>query len=238
MAKQEREYFVGRRDNSIWYELNGSYYARAIPGSIKQPEATKMRSTNFAIATRVGRTMRCLLLQVIPFSKDKKMQNRFGKAIMKWLQLNMPEQLLPATSQPFIQNFQFNNECTLKERWKIALPVTRPGDDMLQLHIPAFTPEQGIAAPAHTTLVTCTITAAACTLENGADASNFIKSLSIPYTSIEIPAQIIDLPITTPPGSLLVVAVMLKYTLSKKGRLKPTTNIAFMPSAIIAAMYV
>jgi len=53
-----------------------------------------------------------------------------------------------------------------------------------------------------------------------------------------VPAQNILLPIAMPLGSLVVVAVSLTYFVSKKGKHVPTDQVAFMPSGIVAAMYV
>jgi len=41
-----------------------------------------------------------------------------------------------------------------------------------------------------------------------------------------------------PAGSLIIVAVFLTYFVSKKSKQVATDNIAFMPSGIVAAMYV
>jgi len=53
-----------------------------------------------------------------------------------------------------------------------------------------------------------------------------------------VPAQNIQLPIAMPAGSLVVVAVSLTYFVSKKGKHVPTDQVAFMPSGIVATMYV
>jgi hypothetical protein len=53
-----------------------------------------------------------------------------------------------------------------------------------------------------------------------------------------MPAQNIQLPVAMPAGSLVVVAVSLTYFVSKKGKQVPTENSAFMPSGVVAAIYV
>jgi hypothetical protein len=50
--------------------------------------------------------------------------------------------------------------------------------------------------------------------------------------------QNIQLPVSMPAGSLVVVAVSLTYFVSRKRKLVATDNIAFMPSGIVGAMYV
>ena len=238
MGKQKDLKYVGRDGNVIYYELNGGYYTRIAPGRIKQTAATKIRSSNFAVAAGANSVLRTLLQPAIPFPKDKKMQNRFGGAIMKWLQLQTPEQLEPAANLPYLQDFQFNEATSIRERWKVPVTVNKQTGDVLQLHIPAFIPKEKIAAPAWTNRVECTIAAASCTLKNSLTNGNSVHAFSIPYNDLEIPAQNIQLPVPMPAGSLVVVAVSLTYIVSKKRKLVPTDNIAFMPSGIVAAMYV
>jgi hypothetical protein len=238
MARQLNQYYVGRQGNVIFYKLNEGYYLRSMPVAFKQTTATKIRSTNFAIASRAGRTLRYLLEPVIPFSKDKRMQNHFAGAIMKWLKLNTMQQIEPAANLPFIQNFQFNSACSLSCRWKTGWQVTPVNDGMLSVYIPAFIPLQNISAPASTVSIECTITVASCTLENGEENGSFTKSFSIPYTDDEIPGQVQSFPLAMPAGSLVVAAVALQYNVIKNGIIKPTANAAFMPSGVIKALYV
>ena len=238
MAKQRAQYRVGREGNVIFYKLNGDYYLRTVPARVRQTKATKLRSSNFSIAVGAASVLRKLLEPAIPFPKDKKMQNSFGGAIMKWLKQETQKQLKPGVDLPYIQGFQFNEKTELRSRWKVTLAVTKIADNLIQLHIPAFIPADKIQAPAWTHTVECTIAAAACTLQNTITNGNTTNAFSIPYNSTEIPAQTIDLPLSMPPGSLVVVVVSLTCIVSKKNKLVPTDNIAFMPAGIIAAMYV
>ena len=238
MGKQNDQTYVGRIGNTIYYELNGGFYTRAVPAKVRQTKATKICSKNFAVAAGANRVLRSLLQPAIPFPKDKKMQNRFGGAIMKWLQLKTPEQLEPATNLPYLQDFQFNEATSIRERWKVPLTVNKQMGDVLQLHIPAFIPKEKIAAPAWTNGIECTIAAASCNLKNSLTNGNSVQAFTIPYNDTLVPAQNIQLPVRMPAGSLVVVAVSLTYFVSKKRRQVATDNIAFMPSGIVAAMYV
>ena len=238
MGKQKDLKYVGRDGNVIYYELNGGYYTRIAPGHIKQTTATKMRSRNFAIAAAANRVLRSLLQPALPFPKDKKMQNRFGGAIMKWLEQKPIKELEPATNLPYLQHFQFNEATSLQERWKVPITVNQQKEDLLQLHIPAFIPKEKIAAPAWTNVVECTVAAASCSLENSGTNGNSIHAFSIPFNDAEIAAQNILLPVSMPAGSLVVVAVSLRYMVSKKRKQVPTDQIAFMPSGIVDARYV
>jgi hypothetical protein len=52
---------------------------------VKQPAATKIRSGNFGIAARAGKTLRSGLIPSMPNATDQSMQNSFSGAISKWL---------------------------------------------------------------------------------------------------------------------------------------------------------
>ena len=238
MGKQKDLKYVDRQGNLIYYELNGGYYIRTAPGKIKQSAATKIRSSNFAVAAGANRLLRQLLQPAIPFPKDKKMQNRFGGAIMKWMKQQNPEQLQAGKKLPFIHDFQFNEATSLQERWKVELTVNQQKPNILKLHIPAFIPKEKIAAPAWTKRVECTVAAASCILKEKTANGSSIHAFSIPYDNLEIPAQDIQLLVPMPTGSLVVMAVSLTYYVSKKGKQVPTEQVAFMPSGVVEAMYV
>lgn len=238
MAQQANQYDNGRQGNPIYYKLNEGYFIRSVPVVVKQTAATKIQNSNFEIASKAGRMFRYLLEPAIPFSKDKKMQNRFAGTFMKWLQLNTLVQLQPATNLPFVQNFQFNDACSLIEKCKIPLRVIAVNNGMLQLHFPAFIPVKSFAAPAHTNSINFVITTASCTLQSGEENGSFTRQFMIPYLTTAIPEQIIKLPIAMHRGSLIIVAVSLQYNIGKNGNFKPSANKAFLPSGIITSMYV
>jgi hypothetical protein len=238
MAKQKNMHYAGRVGNIVYYELNGGYYLRTVPARVRQTAATKRRSSNFSFAVGASRVLRALLLPALPFPKDKKMQNRFGGAIMKWLKLQTIKQLASDHDLPFIQNFQFNDKTDLRGRWKIPMQVTKAGEGLLQLSLPAFVPVEKMAAPTGTLSVTCNLAAASCTLKNSVPNGNAIHSFSIPYTSEEMRARIIDLPVPMPAGSLVVVALSLTCLVAGKTKTAPSANIAFRPSGIVGSMYV
>lgn len=237
MAKQQNMFYVGRKGNIVYYELNGGYYLRTVPSRVRQTAATKRRSSNFSVAVGAGRVLRALLLPAIPFPKDKKMQNDFGGAIMKWLKQETLNQLVPANHLPYIQDFQFNNKTDVRERWKVPLSVIKPDEGLLQLSVPAFVPVEKIAAPAGTVSVTCTVAAASCTLRNSLSNGDYCCSFNIPYTTEEMPARIVDLPVAMPAGSLVVVAVSLTCMVAGKNKTVPSGNIAFRAAGVVGAMY-
>jgi hypothetical protein len=65
----------------------------------------------------------------------------------------------------------------------------------------------------------------------------FSTTLRFDYNDVEVPAQIIAMPLPTLQGSLVVTAVSLVYCYIKNGQLQKTANKAFMPANVIRAMY-
>src|SRR5665213_413714 len=108
---------------------------------------------------------------------------------------------------------------------------------MMELKIPAFVPSIAVSAPANTFSVTSHIIAAGCNMENGVATGGFNTILDFEYNDIEVPEQTIPLPMPTPGGSLVAIAIFLEYIYLKDGHLQKTTNKAFMPSGVVNAMY-
>jgi hypothetical protein len=234
MAIQSATYLTGKINNIVFYQRSGTYIARTVPATVKQSAATRVRSKNFGIAAAAGRSLRCSLQQALPFPKNKIMQSRFSGAITHWLGITDPGGLPPQTGLPFISEFSFNEATGIKERWKLPLTVTKVDEQLLQLQIPAFTPTQVIAAPAHTAMIACRIIAASCNLQSPTAQGSFSTMLSIPYTDISIPALLLPMALPVASGYLVVTVVSFTY-LFQNG--EKEQRAAFMPSGIIDARY-
>ena len=234
MARQKSTFISGKMGNIIFYKRNGNYFARMAPDKVKQTAPTKKRSSNFGIASSAGKTLRKLLLPSLPFPKDKKMQNDFMGAIAKWLRLNNMKDLKAATRLPFLTNFNFNEKTGIGERWKVSINVTQPAANRIEIDIPAYAPAKKIIAPAHTTGIICSLTAASCRLKDGFALGSFTKTINIPYNNDLVSASKLSMPVPTTKGALIIVAASFTYILS--GR-KMNNKIAFMPSSVIDARY-
>ena len=237
MAKQKNQYFVGRIGHVIYYELNGQYYMRSVPEKVNQQPASKVTSKHFAIASTAGGVLRRHLLPVLPFSRSKPMQNGFASAIARWLNATTTVPGQATTGVPDLQNFSFNAATSVSERWKIDMRITHDGSSLLQLHLPAFVPKDCITAPAKTRQLVCTITAATCGLQGDKAGDGFTVPLSFPYNREMIPAQTIPLPLNVSAGSLVTVAVALRYIVMLNNALTPYDRPEFMPAEVVAAMY-
>lgn len=233
MAIQLTNYVSGRIGGVVFYQRLGQHIARSLPTTVKQSTATRRRSLNFGVACRAAKTLRTLLAPVIPFPKDKAMQNRFAGAIAKWMGQSDPLTMPTTAEISFVTGFSFNDQAHLPEKWSSSLVVTQPSSQLIEVNIPPFIPTRDIPAPAHTTEIKCTIAAAVCQLASGEAISSYQASFTIPYTDKEHSAEKIELPVSIVAGSMVVVAVGLEYF----GRNGMESKPAFMPCGVVNASF-
>jgi len=236
MPSQIDVQITGRIQNLIFYKRGDKYYARSVPVKVKQTKATKKRAIEFGKASRIGKCLRQQLLPVIPFPADNKMQTRLVSALFQWLRSGY-DAAQPNNEVPFVSNFLFTEGCSIKDRWKVALQVTKPEEGLLQVTIPAFVPVKSISAPAGTVTVKCNIAATACDVANGITAGGTCTSLHFDFNEDEVPEQIISLPLPTSKGNVVVTAISLEYFFVKNGYPQKIVKKAFMPAGVVRAMY-
>lgn len=234
MAVQTATFLKGKINNVIFYQIGNTHAARSAPAAVRQTEATKVRSRNFGLASSAGRTLRSLLLPVLPFPKDKKMQSRFSGAIAQWLAQNNAADLQPQPSIPFVTGFSFNDATSFAERCKLSLTVTQRSSNEIEILLPAFVPTAVVSAPAHTVMVEFIITVASCGLTNAVAGGTVTHRIEIPYNNTEQSAQSLLFPVSTAPGSLLITAAALRYTLAN-GEVENRS--AFLPASVVEGRY-
>jgi hypothetical protein len=235
MAIQMEIYIKGRQGNTVFYKRQGKWISRSAPAKVKQTKAMKTRSTNFGIASAAGKHLRHLLEPVLPFPKDKKMQNSFSGTIALWLKLQAKNAIAPSQDIEALNGFNINEKTSVAERFRVACTVSGNRGQPLQLYIPAFVPARAISAPAHTSSVIIKVCAAACMPGSGEGQGKADFSFELPYNDSRVAEQFISLPVNTLAGSLVVTVMSGSYKLSTG---KPVTNLAFMPcSAIIGRFY-
>jgi len=229
---------TGRIQNLVFYKLGDRYCVRTVPSRVKQTKATKARGKQFGIASRAGAALRRQLLNVIPFPSDNNMQTRLVSAIYKYIQLVEKIQPEQTDQLAHIDDFQFTTGYTILDRWKVALCVIRNPEGGLQLNIPAFIPTRNISAPAETVSVICEIAAGGFDRKTGNPSGGFSTSLRYQYNDVEVPEQVIRMPIPMPPGCVIVTAISFQYRMRKNGHESAVKKKAFMPAGIVSAMYV
>lgn len=237
MAKIKDVFVSGTLEHLVFYRRMGTNCARMKRFNIRQTEATKARSFNFGIASRVGKGLRVGLSDVIPFPKDRSMQSRFSGAIAKWLGLSKVNELPSCDAAVYISDFAFTKGTTFRERFKAPIIISQPADNLVTVTIGAFVPGASIIAPAGTVSVNCTISVAGCMLKSGTPMGRETHRFEIPFNNIEIPAQTFDFHITIPSGSLIITAACLTYNILKNNRLTKTGKFGFVPAGILNARY-
>ncbi len=236
MPSQINLQITGRIQNIVFYKRGDKYYARSVPGRIRQTKATKKRATEFGKAATAGKILRQQLLPVIPFPADNKMQTRLVSDLFSWLRSGFDREQ-PCDPLPFLNDFSFTESDTIGGRWRGSLEITKASEGMMQMKIPAFVPAKNILAPAGTILVKCNIATGGYDLRNGGTSGGSSTSLNFNYNDEPVPEQTISLPTPTPSQSLIVTGVSLEYYFNKNGHLQKSMNKAFMPAGIVKAMY-
>ena len=238
MAKVTDVFLNGTIGNVVFYRRMGTQCARSRPLHVKQSAATKIRSANFGIAARAGKTLRSGLTASMPNATDRSMQSRFSGAISKWLGTSGIDELPSTEAVPYISTLEFTKEQPVRQRFKVPLTISVPHANAVSVSIDSFIPSEQIVAPAGTKLVTLVISVSGCLLKTGEPTGSETHTIDIPYDNTTVAAQLLDFHVKTPSQSLVVTAAQLIY---KRFEYNTWVNInkeAFVPAGVIDARYV
>jgi hypothetical protein len=234
MALQVENFLSGRIGNIVFYKRAGKWIARAAAGKVKQSKATKSWSNIFGKASTAGKSLRVLLRDILPDKQDKEMQNDFSGAIARCMKLLEANGMQPLWPIPELGEHDFNKKTGVRERFRVAIKVSKLSDNLLQIYIPSFTPSRSIAAPAHTKRVDVHICTASCKLPGGQSQGSAGYSLPVPYDDQPISEQFIQLSVDCTPGSLLLTGIRMRYILAGE---QQVLKDAFTPSSIVDAAF-
>jgi hypothetical protein len=232
MAVQTEIYLSGKLNNLVFYTSGGKKLVRSTPSNVKQSINTVTRSRNFGFAAKAGRVLRSQLEPVIPFPKDRAVQNLFTGAISRWLGLSDINILPPQTPVALI-GFSFNQQLAFTDRCKIPFTISNTATE-LQITIPAFIPAEVFAAPAGTQQVQLSFSLAACGLLRSNPHNAQIKKLEISYNKQLQPAQTVALPALTDPDTLLVLVAAIRF-MNEQGM--ADSREVFLPATVLWAAY-
>jgi hypothetical protein len=238
MAKVTDVFLNGSVGNVVFYRRMGTNCARSRALHVKQSAATKIRSANFGIAARAGKTLRSGLTPSMPNATDRSMQSRFSGAIAKWLGTSGIDELPSADTVPYISALEFTKEQPVSQRFKVPLTISVPQANVLTVSIDAFIPSKQIVAPAGTGLVTLVISVAGCLLKTGEPTGSETHAIDIPYNDSTVAAQVLEFHVNTPSQSLVVTAARLIYNRFEYNSWVNMNKEAFVPAGMINARYV
>lgn len=221
----------------IYYKLRGGYYMRSKPKSNKQTKATKQAASFFGLAQIAAGNIRNALNSVLANHKIFDKKNNLAQPINQWMQTGALSNNSKQNDLDFISGYEFNSKCALATRWKIKCSVERSTGNTLLLNIPAYNAAQKMQVPAGTKTVNIFILACSCNVQRKQLTGMYSIQQTIAYNNSNIPAQQIALPVQTAKGNLTIVFITLRYTVIKNGKQQMVQEQAWMPGAVVAALY-
>jgi hypothetical protein len=237
MARVTDVFMSGTVGNMVLYRRMDKNCARIKREGIQQTAATKMRSENFGIASRVSSYLRKGLYAVIPSPTNRSMQSRFSGAIAKWLRLCDVDTLPSCDVAPYISGFQFMDGGTFNERFRVPVTVSTVETNLITVSVNDFVPVERVLAPAGTVMLELVIAVSGCMLKTGTPIGSGVQRIQVPYNENAITAQTLHFKIPIPVGSLVITAAWLQYFVLKNNRISRSENPAYMPAGVINARY-
>jgi hypothetical protein len=229
--------YTGRIGNVIHYKLGDKFYCRSVPKKYKQTKATKVKASEFGMASTIGRVIRENLETIIFNKADTKMQTRLVGDIFQWLQV---ARYMPASSvtTPHLDRFIFSiGSPTLSARWKAKFEVSSPTSGQIRIAIPSFIPKTSFKAPPRTTTVACRIASVVIDVENKKEIGSAQNEIIYSNDKNTVEAQNINQELPMPKGSLLVTGLCLEFSILNRSVTVPTKDKLYQPSQIIYAVY-
>ncbi|HEY5406440.1 MAG TPA: hypothetical protein VIJ92_05105 [Ginsengibacter sp.] len=237
MARVTDVFMSGTVGNIVLYRRMDKNCARVKREGIQQTAATKIRSENFGIASRVSSHLRKGLYAVIPAPTDRSMQSRFSGAIARWLRLCNVDTLPSCEAAPCITGFQFTGGDAFNDRFRVPIAVSQPETNIITVCVNDFIPVKKIIAPAGTVMIELVVAVAGCMLKTGIPVGGGVQRIQVPYNENEITAQKLQFKIPLPAGCVVITGAWLQYFVLKNNRISRSENAAFMPAGVLNARY-
>jgi hypothetical protein len=234
MSIQLSSYLKAVFTNMIFYERSRKTCTKRKPLSLANFHANQTKTANPIYCHNLSKHLRQALGPHVSMLHQRSVQQDFTDVLRKWISGTDPTSINPAHNLPHISGFDFNEDSSISDRWRVRFKVEPVAKNLLQLHIPSFVPWDVIAAPAQTTRIVCNITAASCNILQPAEQGCIHYSFVIPYDNHLLPARVIPLSIPSADGYLCITTVGLQYEL-KNGR--TYNRPAYMPCSVIDARY-
>ncbi|KAA9038727.1 hypothetical protein FW778_14370 [Ginsengibacter hankyongi] len=228
----------GRLGNNIYFIKNGKNFSRPVRKVANHSEAQLARQQLFAKAGKMCKTLHKDITDNITLPERHLVYPRLMSCmlhVVRGLDINL---LTTGNCTTWFAPCKFNSSFSVKERWHVNFELVHAANGLLQLQIPTYNPTRELNAPAHTHHVQCNILATGCDVNDGTPTGSYATVLTIDYTDAEIPAQVTDLAIPTPPGSLILLCMSLEYVLYGRGAETINRNPRYMPSGVTAAILV
>lgn len=220
-----------------YFPKTDKFILRRPPSVYEQTEGTIAAQSSFALASRIGKTLRGQLAPVIPFPKDRAMQIAFSGALSSWLRAREDGRLLPTGNVAALENFSFNRSSPLHQFLAFPFELTQGAENSVIIKLPAFVPGRDIRMPEGTVSLEWRIVAATVDLTDGTAVAQFQTDLGIPLIDEQIPPGDIRLNIQLEPGQLIVCGMQIFFYQSFGENQTPINDPAYMPAGVIGAIY-
>lgn len=211
MARQAGTEITGVFGRTHYYKWKGVYYMRTVPLKEKMSKKTLEQAGIFGQASRLSARFRKILDQVIATPKSRRTMHRFNHALARWLRSDPINQLQNGPS--YITGYEFNEECELKNLLKIPLIINENESAGMVLKIPPLNPALDIIAPEGTKIILWNIIIAACSEKEGI-SNSYTTKLVMAFDDEMLDEQEIILPLDVLPGSFIIVAASLNYSIT------------------------
>jgi hypothetical protein len=237
MGRQTNIKIVGTHGTTIYYKMNDGFFMRSRPKKNKQTKSTKQAAVCFGLAQSTAGILRAAFAGLMANYTTFDNKNKLAQPINKWILAGGLNTTSAINIIPKLTGYEFNSKSPLSARWKVNLSVMRADDGMLQLTIPAYNPVEKIITPAGTKQIAIHMAAAGCTVKDRQLNGMHSTKLTVNYTNELIPAQPLQFPVCTAAGNLTIVYVTMRYIVIKKNREKIANEKAWVPGAIISALF-
>jgi hypothetical protein len=139
-----------------------------------------------------------------------------------------PEAGKPRAARLF--GFEFNPDGYLQEKLKKELLFNWSQKGTLLITIPELDLPKDLGAPSGTQSVHWNFVVTGSSLDFPTCTGQFMTTITMPYTSGKCPERIVELPVAFQSGSLVVVALSIRYEKDGTGRV---TEPCWMPGCIV-----
>lgn len=228
----------GKIAGVVFYKMNGQLVARAAPRRAKRTKTMKQRTSNFGVAAAVGSVIRQQFVDILPNQGKGWMHSRLAGAISKWMGARKLADIGPEVGILSLQDFQFNDQCSLSQRFKPKAWIEAVNTNALQFSLPDFVPASSILVPPGTESVFLEIRVVSINL-NGPQlpaAGHAAATIEIPYNEVNFPARTVELAVPMQPGCLVITACGLRFRVA--GSNGVVKNLGFLPVAVVDGRYV
>jgi hypothetical protein len=234
MARQTNIKLSGTYGNVIFYQSRGEAYMRSKPATVKRVPVAIQNSLIFGTAASSSRILRSLLAPILPMPGNRLVMYRVNRAFSQWLRSEPETNTNPVDTISFFNGLSLQPDNELQQYFKIPVKSVRTANGTLQLQLPPFDPVLQIKAPKGTIQVQLQIGAAAITLVENSIPQFCEVDVSVNYVPGMLAPQLVNLPMATGAGRLVIVALSLQYSTGNTGLV---TQPAWQPAGVVGSFY-